>query len=271
MVALPFRSLLSARTAVRIAIAWPPLTALLAALYHGTFGVNGRWTAAASSVVSVAIALLATPWALAASSRVKAAARMALAAAVEPCVMAVQMAPAIDARPAMSIGMKIVALSIGALFLAVWTAIPVFFSYKNVRRANYYEGADRTLLWLAAWVASPTVVTTAGCIVLRVGPPFTDARMLPPLLANVLVPGALAAIVGVRVHLRRQWLARVLAGNDKHWRIVDATGHAASELPSYIGSQPNHEPRVLARVCDPGDPFRDTEIEPVAVLDVRPN
>jgi hypothetical protein len=102
--------------------------------------------------------------------------------------------------------------------------------------AAVYIGATRNVAALSAWLS---------------------------VLGMLVAPGVVAGLATVRISGRRNWLRCVFEGREPKWRVV--ASKETSTLPLIETSSSTETRRVLVRVEDPQDPYREAMLEiPVA-------
>lgn len=261
---LPYRRLLSPRTALVAVLCWGPAQTLL---LHVAGVVRGA--ASVQSLLRIALTLgagaLAGIWALGASTRAQAANRAGLAVFVGGLVNVLLGALISDREPVREdylIGI-VGAQALFELLFSGWCALLVYGVHPHAR-ASSDERADRVLFLGAIWLALPLVPIDLVAWGLE-SPSPSKAELALSALLRIVVPLGAALWVVARAAGRRRWLQRVARGEEPSWRLLDRPGAVHSDLPRLDASDGESD-RTLVRVRIGGEAFRTAEYEEVAVV-----
>lgn len=160
----------------------------------------------------------------------------------------------------------IVAGASGGLLMGLWQgALAAMFLGHDLSPSH--ESVDRALVAAGAWTAVPSAL-----VLVAPGGPSRDGHAVSFVLAGflaVVVPAMVAARAGARLLARRRWLARVEAGREPRWRVMDETPReAVPALAPLLDVPPNAlRVRVLVEVEPQLDPFRGAEtVRPLALV-----
>jgi hypothetical protein len=152
----------------------------------------------------------------------------------------------------------------GALAFVAWM-LPVALRTRGARaQALSHAQSDRDVVLAALWIAIPhwMLLTAWRCVHRTEDWPLVVWFDIP---FFVLAPIILALVARSRFELRREWLERVRTGREPKWELRHREAAGTIGLPLLDG-QDGERVRVLANVHEPTEPFRDAQIQPVALV-----
>jgi hypothetical protein len=262
----PSRSLLSPRIAATLVFTLPLLESL-AVQVASVFGAHSALLQTPATLVFLAIRLGAARLAFWSSSRRRAVAWLMGFVFVGQVISAAEMVfGMMRASSSFDVGVWLVLVSQGpsVVFSAIYYSTFVLLAWPGIARETIGSG-DRVLTRCAAW----TAFCAAFTILLEVWLVGTGRAYDPGYLATGLRLAVLVVLLVLAVawRIRRaRWLARVRAGAEPGWRLIDSRSAIEHGL-HWDGTSGEVLVRVLPHEAGDAGVYREQErLEAVGVL-----